>query len=289
MAASAAMTGADRVHASSRPTQPPLDGLQRELRLAAVRAAGLGHVGAAAAALAAQHLGAGFDEIDRIVRLRQVVGDTHRDAGLAVLGDADDGDDAGAELLLAVVDEPTQVLRIEALDGAGEQLDVAHLAHAVRSAGRAVATASERNLTPGIRELALERTALLCQSLDAVEHLFRPDTQSGRNFAHTVILLIEVGARAIGRQSLDAAHTGSGCALGNDADDADVAGAIDVRATAQLHGPWPVGARRRQAHGHDAHLVAVLLPEQRHGTAFHGLLQRHEARFDRHVLGDDRV
>ena len=76
------------------------DGGERRFGLAAVRAAGLRHVGPAAAALAAEHFGALADEIDRVEAFGQIVGDADDDAGLAVVVDADDGDDAGADLFL---------------------------------------------------------------------------------------------------------------------------------------------------------------------------------------------
>ncbi len=56
--------------------------------------------------------------------------DADHDAGLAVLGDADDGDHAGADLLLAVVDQALEVLGLDALDRARQQLDAAGFAHA---------------------------------------------------------------------------------------------------------------------------------------------------------------
>ena len=53
--------------------------------LAAVGTAGLRHVGPAAAALAAERLGALAHQVDRVEARREVVGDADHDAGLAVL------------------------------------------------------------------------------------------------------------------------------------------------------------------------------------------------------------
>ena len=67
-------------------------------------------------------------------RAGEVGGDADHDAGLAVVGDADDGDHAGADLLLALVGEAAQVLQVDAFDRARHQLDVADAAHAVAAA-----------------------------------------------------------------------------------------------------------------------------------------------------------
>src|SRR4030088_51044 len=56
-------------------------------------------------------------------------------------------------------------------------------------------------------------------------------------------------------------------ARGGDLEKADVAGAGDVRAAAQL---------ARGADVQYAHLVAVLLAEQGHGTAFDGVVELHD-------------
>ncbi len=56
--------------------------------------------------------------------------------------------------------------------------------------------------------------------------------------------LVEVGARALARQRLDAAHASRACAFADDLDQTDVAGAARVRAAAQLDRPGLVRARR---------------------------------------------
>ena len=77
--------------------------------------------------------------VDRVEARGEIAGDADHDAGLAVLGDADDGDHAGADLLLAVVDQALEILGLDAFDRARQQLDVADFAHAAcrRSAGTA--------------------------------------------------------------------------------------------------------------------------------------------------------
>ena len=64
------------------------------VRTGAVRAAGLGHVTPSAAALAAEVAGTGAHQSDRVVTLGQILGDADDEPGLAVRGDADEGDDA---------------------------------------------------------------------------------------------------------------------------------------------------------------------------------------------------
>src|SRR5256885_11771466 len=82
------------------------------------------------------------------------------------------------------------------------------------------------------------------------------------------------GERALAGGRLDAAHARSDAALGDDLEEADVAGAGDVRAPAQL---------ARGADVQNPHLVAVLLAEQGHATAFDGVVELHDARRSRLV------
>ena len=71
-----------------------LDRGKRSISLGAIGAAGLRHVGPSAAAFAAERLGAFAHKIDGVVSRHEIVGDADDDAGLAIAGDADDGDDA---------------------------------------------------------------------------------------------------------------------------------------------------------------------------------------------------
>src|SRR5260370_9103827 len=86
------------------------DGRERSPGLGAIGPAGLRHVGPAAAALAAEHLRGHARQIDRVEPRREIAGDTDHHAGLAIAGDADDGDDAAADLLLAAIGEALVVL-----------------------------------------------------------------------------------------------------------------------------------------------------------------------------------
>src|SRR5271154_4924747 len=91
---------------------------KRGVSLRSVGTAGLRHVRPPAAALAAEHFGRLAHEIDGVKAGDEIVGDTDDDTGLAVVGNADDGDDAGADFLLTLVSEAAQVLQIDAFDRA---------------------------------------------------------------------------------------------------------------------------------------------------------------------------
>src|SRR6476620_313161 len=66
------------------------DRRQRRVSLGAVGPTGLRHVGPAAAALAAERLGALAHQLHRVETRGEIGGDADDDAGLAVFGDADD-------------------------------------------------------------------------------------------------------------------------------------------------------------------------------------------------------
>ena len=91
---------------------------------------------------------------------------------------------------------------------------------------------------------------------------------------------MRVRERAFAGHRLDAAYAGGDAGFGHDLEVADVAGARDVRAAAKLG--------REVAHAEHAHLVAVLLAEQRHRTGLDRVVVFHEPRLDR-VVGADRA
>ena len=68
--------------------------------------------------------------------------------------------------------------------------------------------------------------------------------------------------------SLNATNTGRDRALAHNLEETDVASSLDMSATAELDG---------RAELDDANLVAILLAEERHGTKFASLLNRHGA------------
>src|ERR1700728_2178038 len=82
-----------------------LDRFERGAGLRSIRAASLRHIGPAAAAFAAQHLGGFADQLDGVEASDQIVGDADHDAGSPVIGNADNRHDAGTDLFLALVGE----------------------------------------------------------------------------------------------------------------------------------------------------------------------------------------
>ena len=117
------------------------------------------------------------------------------------------------------------------------------------------------------RASASSRSSLRLSSISA-------SSRSGRSLRRRAQERGEIGegvgiggealARLVARLRLDAAHAGRDRAFADDRDEADVAGAADMGAAAQLDriGALVVAVLDR-AHGDDAHLVAVFLAEQR--------------------------
>ena len=128
------------------------------------------------------------------------------------------------------------------------------------------AAPAESKLLLRVRELALQRLALLDERLQALDQILGPGFQDAGGLFEACVRIREVGACAISRQRLDAADAGRACAFGDDLDEADVASAAGVRAAAEFDRPSFVSTRRGVAHGHHAHLVAILLSEERHGA-----------------------
>ena len=251
--------------------------------------AGLRQVGTAAAALAAQHLGADADEIDGVVRGGEVGGDADHETGLAFLADADNGDDAGAHLLLAVVDQPAQILRRHAVHHAGEQLDIAELAH--RRGRRRTRAAAKRQLAFGVGQLAFELAALVDDGGQALDDLVGRDLQQLGRLAHALVLGGEIGARGLA-VSASMRRTPEATALSLTILSRPISPVRrDMGAAAQLDGisvagPFAVGVH---AHDDDADLLAVFLAEQRQRALGDGLVGRHEMGLDRRVLHDHGV
>src|SRR5262249_43258417 len=137
----------------------------------------------------------------------EIGGDADHDAGLAVLGDADDRDHAGADLLLAVVHQALEVLGLDALDGARQQLDVADLAHARATTVRGGA-AAHGELLARIRQVTLELLALVHQRGNARRHVLDRRTQLLRRGFGQRNGVIGVLAGIAAGQRLDAADAG---------------------------------------------------------------------------------
>ena len=104
-------------------------------------------------------------------------------------------------------------------------------------------------------ELALERARALDELGDLRRNVVLVGLHETRDFAQHGLVCVDDVERALPRHGLDAPHAGSDAALGDDLEQADVAGPADVRAAAEL--------RREIAELQHAHLIAVLVAEKR--------------------------
>ena len=83
---------------------------------------------------------------------------------------------------------------------------------------------------------------------------------------------------AVAGHGFDPPHTSGDAALGDDREEADVAGGGDMGAATQLHA--------EAGHADDANRVAVFFTEERHGAGCDRLLRRPHVRLDRRVAYD---
>ena len=89
---------------------------------------------------------------------------------------------------------------------AAEEADAGdRLAHRRRRLARA---AAQRELLARLGELALELAPLLDQRLDARRRIGRRDLERRRDRLQPLVLLVEMAARRLAGQRLDAAHAG---------------------------------------------------------------------------------
>ena len=89
--------------------------------------------------------------------------------------------------------------------------------------------------------------------------------------------------RRVARESLDAAHSGRHGTLGDDSEEADVAGARDMGAATQFRRPASL------AHGDHPHLVAVAFAEECQSTGTRGLVGSHQPGGDFSVHPDHPI
>ena len=127
------------------------------------------------------------------------------------------------------------------------------------------AAAAKGKLALRVGQLTLELAALVDDRGEPLDHLVGRDLEQLGRLAHALVLRGEIGPRRLARQRLDAAHAGGDRALADDLEQADIAGAPDMGAAAQLDGISVSGALAVgvDAHRDDAHLLAIFLAEQR--------------------------
>ena len=99
-------------------------------------------------------------------RADEIVGDADDDAGFAILGNTDNSDNPGADLLLAFVGEAAEILQVDALDRAGHEFDVADDADAVGAVG--LSSTAHGELLLRLRQFAFDTLALVEQGGDTV-------------------------------------------------------------------------------------------------------------------------
>src|SRR5208337_1153003 len=145
-----------------------LNRLERFAGVGAVRAARLRHVGASAAAFAAERGGTQPHELDGVETARLVRRDGDDEARLAVLGRRRDRHDARADALLGLVGQRLEILHVDAGDGAGVELHAGDLANGV---DRARAASAHRQFPLGVGEFALELALVVDQALEAFGRL----------------------------------------------------------------------------------------------------------------------
>ena len=115
---------------------------------------------------------------------------------------------------------------------------------------------------PRFGELALEPPALLDEVDDARRQLGGARPQRRRCLAQHALFFGEISLGRGAGQRLDPAHPRGDRRLADDLEQADVAGAADMRAAAQLDREGPLVVTRA-AHRDDPHLIAIFLAEQR--------------------------
>ena len=130
------------------------------------------------------------------------------------------------------------------------------------------------DLAPEIGRLALQPASLLDQRLQPRRQLGGRHLQALRQALQEIVLAARLVVGELARHRLDAPDAGGDRVLADDPEQRDVAGAPDMGAAAQLD---RVGlAVLAQAHRDHAHLVAVLLAEQRHGARADRVVARHD-------------
>ena len=147
---------------------------------------------------------------------------------------------------------------------ARHQLDAAELDRLL-----GVPAAAGRRIAAFIRACCSSRVSLLVlllQRADAHRELAWAGVEQRRGPSELVAIALERRQRLEPGNRLDAPDAGSHAAFRHDGEQADIAGRADMGASAQLHA--------EAGNGDDAHAIAVLLAEERHGAGGHRLLRR---------------
>ncbi len=165
-----------------------------------VRPAGLRHIGASAAALAAEALAPEPGEIDGIEAPRQIGRHGDHEGG-ALLAPGDQRHDARADLLLQRIGHALQLLGRHIVQQPGGELDARHILDGIVLAATAGGQALAR-----LRQLALQALALLQQPGDALGQLGGLYPEGGGRLADEAVLLGDIG---IGGRARSAPRSGA--------------------------------------------------------------------------------
>src|SRR5688572_6548936 len=187
-------------------------------------------------------------------------------------------DDGLAQLALVLVGRSAKGLRIGTLDPRREHadaIDVDGLGGEVRAGDAGREPRAQR------RDLALQLLLLVQELAHLSFELRRRRAQAARDALQGPFGLADGLERAFARRRLDAADAGGDAALARDLEQPDVAGPADVGAAAKLG--------REVAERQHAHLVAVLLAEERHRTRLDRRIVGHVADVAGSVPADFRV
>src|SRR5262245_24175628 len=176
---------------------PRRNRLERFLGAGAVGASGLGEVGAAAPAFAAERFRAHFDQLDGIVSGGEVFRHADNEAGLALIAYADDGDDARAQLFLAVIDEAAQILRRHALHRPRKKLDLADLPRGRNGSAAPSSAPTESKTALGVGKLALQLAAFIENGGKPRNHLVGRNLEQPGRLAHALNLRVEIGPSSV--------------------------------------------------------------------------------------------
>ena len=212
---------------------PRRDGVERFIGAGAVGASGLGEIGAAAPAFAAERFGADATSSTALKVGGEVVGHADDEAGLALIAHADDGDDARAQVgACRHRRAPRRSFGATPCTRAGEELD------RPISRGRTAAVSPPHRRQAQARAWRRRTASRACGARRGAAS--RSIISSGRPsavaacLAHAGILRGEIRARGLAGQRLDAAHAGGDRAFADDLEQADIAGAAHMGAAAEL-------------------------------------------------------
>ena len=147
--------------------------------------------------------------------------------------------------------------------------------------------AAHGELAAQLGRLALQPAALLDQRLEPGRQVGGRHLQALRQALQQVVLAARLVEGELAGHRLDPADAGRDRALADDPEQGDVAGAADMGAAAQLDRVGP--AVLALAHRDDAHLVAVLLAEQRHGAGADRVVAGHDPHAGLVVLAQEVV